>query len=378
MHAISAIESSGRLSCTVLAAALTVSAGCSDLMDIPSDPKLVRDAPPGPDAPSSELPDGTANDTSALPGPVEVDAADDVGAVPIDPPLDTSGPSGSDARPSSGEAGDAAPDAGAPEAVPGVGCAPPLVDVVLIIDNSGSMDVGTEQAEDALPSFALGLEQGAVDYRLILISRHRTAGRVGSSEASTSVCVAPPLSGLAACPAPRPAPTSRFFQYSTKIDATDSFERVLEAASTPDPFELTSVGWLEWLRPGARVEFVEITDDDSELAPEAFVSGLAELAPERFSPVVNAPGFIFHSITGLATRTAANGGNVYRPDEPLQSARCTRLEGSPNNAGQTYQALSRATGGLRLPVCPSSALTARLNAIASDVAARNAIACPAD
>jgi hypothetical protein len=173
-------------------------------------------------------------------------------------------------------------------------------------------------------------------------------------------------------------PSPRFFQYSIKIDATDSFERVLEAASTPDPFELTSVGWLEWLRPGARVEFVEITDDDSALSPEAFVSGLAELAPERFSATVNAPGFIFHSITGIDTRTAANGGNVYRSDEPLESARCTRLEGSPNNAGQTYQALSRATGGLRLPVCPSSALTTRLNVVASDVAARNASACPSN
>jgi hypothetical protein len=376
MPAISGIRSLGCLSCAALAVALAASAGCSDLLDIPSDPELVTDTPPGPDASSSELPSVTPTGPDRLPVPVAADGAEEgIGAPPLAPSPDTGDAESSVPEPLPGS-GEAAPDAGATAPAPAPACTPPLVDIVLLIDNSGSMDVGTQQAEVALPSFALGLAQASVDYRIILISRHRAAARTASSEASTSVCVASPLSGLAACPAARPVPTSRFFQYSTKLDTTDSFERVLEAASTPDSFGLTSVGWLEWLRPGARVEFVEITDDDSELTAEAFVSGLAALAPGRFSPAVNAPGFIFHSITGLATRTAAGGGNVYLPDEPLQPARCTRLEGNPNNAGETYQALSRATGGLRLPVCPSSALTARLNVIASDVAARNASACP--
>jgi hypothetical protein len=389
MHALSAIQSLGWHSRVVLAAALAAAAGCSDLMDIPSNPKLVADAPPGPAASSPELPSATAAGMNELPGSAPTDTAEDVGSPRIDPPLDANGAMSSGGMSS----GSMSPGAMSPESEPlpispegadagGAGaapevCTPPLVDIVLIIDNSGSMDVGTQQAELALPSFALRLEQGDVDYRVILISRHRAGSRALSAEASTSVCVASPLSGLSACPAARPVPSPRFFQHSIKIDATDSFERVLEAATTPDSFGLTSVGWLEWLRPGARVEFVEITDDDSALSPEAFVSGLAELAPERFSATVNAPGFIFHSITGIDTRAAGNG-NVYLPDEPIEPGRCVRLEGSPNNAGEAYQELSRATGGLRLPVCPSSALTTRLNVVASDVAARTASACPSN
>lgn len=259
-----------------------------------------------------------------------------------------------------------------PAAVVCPGPAPPL-DVVMIVDNSGSMVTTTTEAERAIPQFALGLERGAVDYRIILISRHRITLRTATEEASTSVCVSLPLSGLPQCPAPRPALTSRFFQYSTKIDASDSFERVLEAAAAPDPFDLTSDGWVEWLRSDARVEFIEVSDANSDVSIEAFIEGLAALAPEHFNADPLDPGFVFHSITGVAERAVE--GDVYEPDEPLQPQACTRTEGDVDNAGEVYQALSRATGGLRQPVCPASALGSRLDVIAADMIARNARAC---
>jgi len=367
MHLTSARESLGGVSRAALAAAFGSALACAQLLDLPSDPELVSEEAPDPGETPPETPTSNAPAAGGRTG--------DDGRDPllVDPPTGPGalGSAGSGALPESVDAGstptpDAAPTAPAPE-----GCEPAPVDVVMIIDNSGSMVATTREAEVALPSFVLRLEQADVDYRLILISRHRDADRTASTQASTSICVASPLGGLAACPAPRPSPTARFFQYSIKIDAADSFQRVLDAATAPDVFGLTSTGWLEWLRPGAHVEFVEVTDADTEMAPEAFVNGLAALAPERFSASLTAPGFVFHAITGVATSPST--GDVYAPGEPVQPQLCTRVEGNPDNAGEAYQALSRATGGLRQPICPATALTARLNTIASAIAARE---CP--
>jgi hypothetical protein len=361
--------------------------GCAQVLGLPSDPELVSETPPALDEagaqPPGSVPLGSASEMApassgmtASGGPREQMEAPSLVESQTDPSAsDRSSsdlpPLGLDAGPSGGD------DAGAAEPAPEGACpgpsAPPLVDIVMIVDNSGSMVATTAEAERALPRFALRLEQGQVDYRIILISRHRIAARAASTEASTSVCIPTPLSGLPLCPAARPALAPRFFQYSIKIDASDSFQRVLEAAITPDPFELTSAGWLEWLRPGARIEFVEVSDADSDVSGEAFVSGLAARAPEHFAATMTDPGFVFHSIIGAAGRVIA--GDVYRPDEPIQTQICARLGGNPDNAGEIYQALSRATGGLRQPVCPAVALGTRLDVIAADVVARSASAC---
>ncbi|HTV25192.1 MAG TPA: hypothetical protein VMG12_41145 [Polyangiaceae bacterium] len=247
------------------------------------------------------------------------------------------------------------------------------VDVVFIVDNSGSMPEEAETFEQTLPSFVALLEEDEVDYRIILISRHRRDARSASDEASTSVCIAAPISGLASCPSDRPALGARFFQYSVKIDDDDSFERTLQASSTPDPFELTATGWLEWLRTGARTVFVEITDSDSALPASEFVSGLQAVAPDVFGSDPARPGFVFHSIVGLAQKSLA--ADIYFADEPIQPELCAGTGSNPDNAGLVYQELSRATGGLRLSICPAAALGLRLAALASDVTLRSVREC---
>jgi hypothetical protein len=382
MHRISARTSLGGVSRAALAAALGGAVSCAGLLDIPSDPKLVSDAP-------SALGEGSSLQPDAAPYEMEVPSSDAGGGsggggelveepARLDPPSEPSplGPPTSAPLPGALDDGSTPTDAGVPVPEPEPGCTPPLVDIVLMVDNSGSMGATTQQAELALPAFALRLEEGQVDFRIILISRHRVADRDTSTEASTSVCVAAPLSGLSQCPAPQPSPTSRFFQYSTKLDATDSFERTLEAATTPDIFGLTSVGWLEWLRPGSDVEMVEVTDANSALGAGAFVSGLAALAPQHFSATLTDPGFVFHTIAGMSGKLGQN--DVYLPNEPIELQICTRLGGNPDNAGVVYQGLSRSTGGLRQPICPATSLATRLNAIATDVIERNASACPSD
>lgn len=382
MHPVSARWSSSGVARVALPA-LGCLMGCAQVLGLPSDPELVSETPAALDAAGAQPPGSAPSEmapassgVTASGGPSEQLEAPTL--VEPQPDPNASEPSSSDLPAVALDAGSSpGDDAAAAEPPPEGACpgssAPPLVDIVMIVDNSGSMAATTAEVERALPRFALRLDEGQVDHRIILISRHRLAARATSQEASTSVCIAAPLSGLPLCPAARPAPAPRFFQYSIKIDASDSFQRVLEAAIAPDPFALTGSGWLEWLRPGAHIEFVEVSDADSDVSAEAFVSGLAARAPEHFAATPNDPGFVFHSITGIAGRVIA--GDVYRPDEPIQPQICARLGGNPDNAGEVYQALSRATGGLRQPVCPAAAVGTRLDVIAADVVARSASAC---
>jgi len=67
------------------------------------------------------------------------------------------------------------------------------VDIILLLDNSGSMDDELDAVERNINvNFAQILTDSMVDYRVILISRHRKAARDANAEASTSICVEAP------------------------------------------------------------------------------------------------------------------------------------------------------------------------------------------
>ena len=371
------------------AAVLGACLSCAQMLGIPSDPELApspaaqgdaapirgaaeQPSPPGIDQPapngapgSAPRDDRGARSDGVLP-PDSVASFDDTSqsrphAPEPDAPLDRADAS--------------APDAGGGPVPPG--CDGRFervpVDVVFIVDNSGSMPEETESFEQALPSFVALLEEDEVDYRIILLSRHRRDERSASAEASTSVCVAAPLSELAECPSERPALGPRFFQYSIKMDDDDSLQRVLQAFDAPDPFGLTEIGWSEWLRSGARTIFIQVTDADSALGASDFTTALQAAAPASFGSDATRPGFVFHSITGVIQKRL--GLDIYLADEPIEPAVCEGTGSNPDNAGVVYQELSRSTGGLRAPVCPADALGLRLALLASDATLRSIRAC---
>jgi hypothetical protein len=257
------------------------------------------------------------------------------------------------------------------------------VDIIFVLDNSGSMDDELEAVEANINvNFASILLESQVDYRVILISRHRTEARDESEEASTSVCVASPLSDLTSCDeADEPEFSDRFFQYSTKVESDDSFDVILDTYAPPfdegeeeyeEEFDHAPQGWSEWLRPGAKKVFLEVTDDDEDMSPEDFVAELTRIAPEHFGDPEN-PSFVFHSIVGLAEKAAPTA--AYLPDEPLQEDECTGNDGDVTSAGSTYQELSRSTGGLRFPLCQFDAYDVVFQRIAEDVVLTRGIAC---
>jgi hypothetical protein len=371
--------------------------GCADVLGIPPDPEVVP-------SPSQAL--STPLDTSTEPLPSASGPSvppEEPGTSTLDRPNsdgaiapgnvagigETTAPvaDGRGAAPTSRRdagladaAGDVSPDVSpevSPEPPPADTCdqferVP--VDIVFIVDNSGSMAAADAEFEQALPAFATRLDRDQVDYRIILLSRHRRDERGASSLADTSICVAAPLSGLAGCPSERPALGPRFFPYSLKIDVSDSFQQTLTAFSTPDPFGLTERGWSEWLRTGALPILIEISDGDSALSSRVFVSGLAAAAPERFSADPDSAGFVFHSIVGVVQKFLAL--DLYLADEPIVSDVCTGRGSNPDNAGQVYQELSRSTRGLRQSICPANVMGLRLQVLATDVIRRSVSPCP--
>jgi hypothetical protein len=263
------------------------------------------------------------------------------------------------------------------------------VDIILVLDNSGSMADELAAVEQNINvNFANILNAADVDYRVILVSRHRKDVRAASGESSTSICVEAPLSGLAQCPSPAnptsvPAPvfSARFFQYNVKIESHDSFETgILAGYHSPDTrTNLTTAGWKEWLRARTKKVFLEMTDDDEGVAGDsdiltvdAFLTQLAAMAPE-FGADAQHPNFVFHSIVGLAEKMDPTA--AYQPSEPIQMARCTGNGDSVANAGMTYQDLSRRTGGLRFPICQFSGYDVVFHTIANDVITQSRLAC---
>ena len=235
------------------------------------------------------------------------------------------------------------------------------VDIIVLLDNSGSMEDEAAAVEDN-----------------ININR---ADRDDSDEASTSICVQAPLSGLASCDsAPEPVFSERFYQYSTKIESDDSFDVALDTYEPPfedddreEKFDHAPQGWSEWLRAGAKKVFLEVTDDDEDMAVQSFVEQLQELAPQHFGTDPAHPSFVFHSIVGLAEKDPPTA--AWLPEEPTIDQKCTGNDGDVTSAGETYQELSRLTGGLRFPLCQFDAYDVVFQRIAQDVVLTRTVAC---
>jgi hypothetical protein len=249
------------------------------------------------------------------------------------------------------------------------------IDIVLVLDNSVSMARELEAIERSInDNFASVLDQRGADYRVILISRHRTSERRATDTIETAICITQPLSSLETCPAERPGLSERFFHYGFDIESTDALERVVDAFDTPDPlYRFTEVGWSEWLREGSRAIFLIFTDDDSLDNGRDITRRLMERDPEHFGSDIDDPQFVFHSVIGIAEREPA--GTAYAPDEPIVSERCLKDGELAPASGRVYQTLSQQTGGLRYPLCALDDYASIFEGIARDGIERSGLSC---
>jgi hypothetical protein len=242
------------------------------------------------------------------------------------------------------------------------------VDVIFVIDNSGSMTDEIVAVENNInQNFAKIIENSGIDYRVIMVTHH------GLAPLDQSVCVGKPLSGHDCRPLPAlvPVNTARFFHYTIEVGSSNSFAKVLEAYNKKDPSGAGPGGFSDWLRMDALKVFIEITDDSSNMNADDFEKRLFALQPKQFGDANNR-NYIFHTIAGFKENNPAT--KPWAPGDPLQNAKCTRGGGAVS-PGVEYQKLSQLTGGLRFPICEHQSFDAVFQAAAMGVISGAVVAC---
>lgn len=185
------------------------------------------------------------------------------------------------------------------------------VDIVWVVDTSGSMSFEATTIETNLNAFAAQVDSWGIDYRVVMV-----AERGGGSN---EVCVPPPLGGPGCTDGPR------FRHVPLEVGSHEALEQLVAGYPL----------YQDFLRDGSAKQFVAVTDDEADDATDDawFRAAVAGLAAPGFPPRAFAPeGYVFHSIVAWG-------------DDPDN--------GCPTgaNIGASYLSLTELTGGVKAKVC---------------------------
>jgi hypothetical protein len=200
-----------------------------------------------------------------------------------------------------------------------------MVDIILIIDGSGSMLEETDQVQQNLNAFADWIGKTGLDYQVLMLAdkRYKMPFPIGPYT-EAGICVPPPLGGPNCGDNP---PKFRFVGQGS--DSTTSLQLILS----------TYPSWKQYLRLPAYKVFIDITDDESSMAWQVFDTSLLGQQPAgMFGDAVNRR-YIFDSICGWQDGSP-----------PLAGQKCATAD----NAGTNYQHLSQLTHGTIDSVCKTS------------------------
>jgi hypothetical protein len=207
------------------------------------------------------------------------------------------------------------------------------VDIIFVIDDSGSMTAEMNQIKTNVNTFASKIGGIGLDYTVTFIVKKATS----PSQTGNVICVPAPLAG-ANCG--DNAPT--FHHVNQDVQSTDSLQLIL---STYDS------SWKNYVRLEATKVFIEVTDDDSNLSATQFDTALLAKAPAGMFGTAAKRNYIFHSI-------------VSKPfaDKVPSTKICSGAAGQSVH----YQNLSTLTGGIIDEVCKTD-YSAVLNNIAKGI-----------
>ncbi|MBW2455485.1 MAG: VWA domain-containing protein [Deltaproteobacteria bacterium] len=141
-------------------------------------------------------------------------------------------------------------------------------DIILAIDQSGSMDQETNWVTSQLNGFAAQITGSGIDVHVVVI-----AGKPGSEN---GFCVPAPLAS-GGCPDDNNLPT--FLHVDQHVDSHDAFQQILTRYND----------YAQMLRPDAAKHVVVISDDDSNMGAAAFDAALKALDPSFAD-------YVFHAI----------------------------------------------------------------------------------
>lgn len=171
------------------------------------------------------------------------------------------------------------------------------VDIIWVIDNSGSMDEEEARVQNNMNNFAATIAASGIDYHVIVITD------------ASHINVPPPLGG-----------SPEFLAVNVSIGSNDPLEKIV----TTYPM------WQAFLRPNSIKHFVAVTDDESDWSQSQFESALAALTAPGFPD-----GFQFHAVVA--------------EDPPFDfTSHCFTLAAA---VGQTYLDLQAAHPGLFFSLC---------------------------
>ena len=229
----------------------------------------------------------------------------------------TSGTSGTSGfGTSSGAMGDGGTSGGMTCAASEAQTAKAKVDIIFVIDDSGSMTEEMTQIRTNVNTFAAKIGTVGLDYTVTFIVRR------GTNAGQNQICVPTPLAAANCADNP---PT--FHHVNQDVQSTDSFQRILQTYDT---------SWKNYVRMDATKVFIEVTDDTSAMSETDFDTQLLAKQPAGMFGTADDRHYIWHSIVSKPFATT-----------PPSSAIC------PTAAGPSlqYQKLSLLTNGIIDEVC---------------------------
>jgi len=222
------------------------------------------------------------------------------------------------------------------------------IDIIWVVDNSGSMAPAITQVQQGLNAFAAAISAKSIDYQIVLLSlRSPTSPITVGGKQRFPVCVPTPLGGAACGNGPH------FFHSSIDIKSTQPLEHLLgtlgQTAGYTDGEARGGEAWAQVLRPTAHKSFVVVSDDDSRLLPSDFEHFAGGTNP--FNSDTLPPGILDASWMGAFDNYTFNGiygwGSATNPSTMCTYANNTK----PASAGPHYTSLVTASGGVRAKIC---------------------------
>ncbi|MET0286591.1 MAG: hypothetical protein ABW352_19060 [Polyangiales bacterium] len=206
---------------------------------------------------------------------------------------------------------------------------PASVNVVWVVDTSGSMDQEAAQVQQNMNRFAQQIrEAGLTDYRVVLVSERE----------------------FVSIPEPLGSDAAHFLHVEQEVGSDEPLTALLDRY--PD--------YADFLIDGALTHFVAVTDDESEISAQDFESRMGSNLSGKF--IVNA----------IASPPGETGATIPIINIPIGA--CTGPYGSASGAGQVYWDAAEATGGLTFSIC-SGDWSALLDQLAKAVGESAAVPC---
>lgn len=196
------------------------------------------------------------------------------------------------------------------------------VDIIFVIDNSGSMLDDIDNMRANMEIFWDGLSSADIDAHVIFVTQEGFA------------------------PTPPPAFSGRFYPVGERVNSHDGLNKLLSQFHT----------YRSFLRPDAITHFVGITDDDANFGEgEIFLETMTDLLGHDFT---------FHSIAS----------ERIMPSPANPSGACVHSSGFAYSPGYEWYFLSDATGGIKLSICEED-WSALLPPLTERIAIRIPIPC---